>query len=152
MNEKEALQQMVLALAVPICEFKVSGIYFLMLEGEIVYIGQTTVIAMRIQSHLGERIKEFDAYTFFPMANKADRVKEEKRLIEIFKPKYNFLTLKDLGFISWQEQNAKYKFNWCELYEICRKHKIKHYGEHLIDGIAFAKAMQIEDREPVTIS
>ncbi|MDA8256318.1 MAG: GIY-YIG nuclease family protein [Betaproteobacteria bacterium] len=63
------------------------GIYFLMQEGEIVYIGQSRNVQNRIAQH-GD--KRFDSYAVLPCPD-ATLEKNERRLILKFKPKYNTL-------------------------------------------------------------
>ena len=41
-----------------------SGIYFLHLDGEVVYVGQAVDMRRRVGQHLGDASKQFDAVSF----------------------------------------------------------------------------------------
>lgn len=63
------------------------GIYFLLLRGEIVYVGQTKDFLARIYRHKRER-KEFDGFAFMQCG--ADQLDElEADYIDAFLPPYN---------------------------------------------------------------
>jgi hypothetical protein len=64
------------------------GIYFLCLEGKIVYIGQSVNVAQRIVTHLNERQKEFNEVYFIP-CHVNNLLTFEASLIRFFSPKYN---------------------------------------------------------------
>jgi excisionase family DNA binding protein len=62
-----------------------SCIYFLINQGEIVYVGQTVKSFRRISDHVD---KEFDAFHIIP-TSQDDLNRLEKLYIARFKPKYN---------------------------------------------------------------
>jgi hypothetical protein len=64
-----------------------SGIYFLIKEKEIVYVGQSTNVFLRIAHHMGAR--DFDSWSFVP-CKKADLRRREARYIEEFRPIGNY--------------------------------------------------------------
>lgn len=66
----------------------VTGIYFLFLGHELVYIGQSTNVFARVATHYLDPKKEFDCWNFVPVARPLlDR--EERRLIRRHKPRLN---------------------------------------------------------------
>lgn len=67
---------------------KVSGIYFLLKKGKVVYIGQTTNIWGRIIGHQVS-YKDFDKIRFIPCYGRRIRLKYERRWIRKFRPKFN---------------------------------------------------------------
>lgn len=62
------------------------GIYFLFNNNELVYIGQSTDIARRIQSHRND--KKFTDYSFIE-CNESELNSREKSLIQKYSPKLN---------------------------------------------------------------
>lgn len=67
-------------------------VYFLCNKGKIVYVGQSTNVATRIQTHLNERLKVFTDVYFIP-CHLNSLSKFESCLIRHFKPEYNFVRL-----------------------------------------------------------
>ena len=70
-------------------EFKAKGVYFLIKDDEIVYVGQSTNIFARVTSH--SRTKEFDSFTYElkPKATSFELDQLETKYIGKFTPKYN---------------------------------------------------------------
>lgn len=68
--------------------FAVSGIYFLHCKEEVVYVGKSINMRKRIGSHMAEGIKEFDAVSCKPTAER-DLDKWERYFISRLTPKYN---------------------------------------------------------------
>lgn len=66
-----------------------TGIYFLIKDGIIIYIGQSTRITKRIRDH--KRDKDFDHYRVIA-CNESLLLQYEKRLIKYFKPRLNGVT------------------------------------------------------------
>ena len=67
-----------------------SGIYFLCLDNEVVYVGQSKSILSRIATHLSEGEKEFDQNRIYFLAMPPEMLgKIEKEFIFSLKPKYN---------------------------------------------------------------
>lgn len=63
-----------------------NGVYFLLKDNQIVYVGQSMFVASRIANH--KKDKDFDSYRvilcYAPLMGKWER-----RLIQKFRPKYN---------------------------------------------------------------
>lgn len=70
------------------------GIYFLIKEDVIVYIGQSINLAARLLEH--ERTKDFDSYTFIP-CDSAQLPDMEALYILKFKPSLNYMPNGSLG-------------------------------------------------------
>jgi hypothetical protein len=66
----------------------VCGIYFLWLGQEIVYVGQSRAIHLRILQHLEDRTKKFDGLSFIVCHPHALN-KRERYFIEALTPRYN---------------------------------------------------------------
>jgi len=66
--------------------FKECGIYFLIKNEEVVYVGQTINGVSRIKQH--KQDKDFDHY-YFKQCQKNNLNKNEARYISIYNPKYN---------------------------------------------------------------
>lgn len=64
------------------------GIYFLLKDDEIVYIGQSVAVETRLGSHLAERKKEFNRWFWIPCPQQ-NLLWVEAHFIKRFKPKYN---------------------------------------------------------------
>lgn len=62
-----------------------TGIYFLLSRNRVVYIGATTCYPNRLKQH---KDKKFNSYRFIPCAE-SQLADYEKRLINLFMPKYN---------------------------------------------------------------
>ena len=72
-----------------------SGIYFLLDEDEIVYIGQSRDIRRRIGLHLSDGCKRFNSIRFFK-CSRARLDHNETRLIAFYRPKYNIVGVRGL--------------------------------------------------------
>ena len=64
------------------------GVYFLLLEGEIVYIGRSVNIYSRVSTHLYEKTKVFDEVKFIE-CDKKHLEELEYTCINKFKPRLN---------------------------------------------------------------
>lgn len=69
-------------------QFATSGIYFLRLKGEVVYVGQAGDMRSRIATHIAEGVKAFDAVSCRPCPRKKLN-QWERYFIERLLPKYN---------------------------------------------------------------
>lgn len=69
-------------------EFAQSGVYFLILKGEVVYVGQATNMWKRIGQHMVDNTKWFDAVSCKPIPKKA-LFEWERYYIERLAPRYN---------------------------------------------------------------
>ena len=65
-----------------------SCVYFLMHQGQCVYVGQTTNLRVRIADHYREAAKEFDGIFFLSVPNDL-RLSSEREWIAKLNPKYN---------------------------------------------------------------
>lgn len=64
------------------------GVYFLLRDHEIVYIGQSVDCYTRLRSHAQDSTKEFNRACYVPVP-KEDLDNIEETLISLFKPEYN---------------------------------------------------------------
>lgn len=72
----------------PLDEFAQPGIYFLLRNSVVVYVGQAVDARRRIGEHLGDRTKPFDAVSFIPcVKNRLNAV--ERHYIQKLMPEYN---------------------------------------------------------------
>lgn len=66
----------------------VSGVYLLLLGGEVVFVGQSEDVAAKIEHHFRERIKVFDSAIYYPVqVLQLDEFEAE--LIGKYSPRYN---------------------------------------------------------------
>jgi excinuclease UvrABC nuclease subunit len=79
---------------------RMCGIYFLVDDGEIVYVGQAVDLRRRLVEHYELGAKPFDSYFFLP-TNESDLDAVEAHYIHALKPKYNHAK-------SWGRQPIKY--------------------------------------------
>ena len=75
------------------------GVYFLLLAGEIVYIGQSICPFRRFSDHIAD--KKFDAYVFLP-CERRDLVNLESYYIGQYKPKYN-----KVGYTRYEDEEPQ---------------------------------------------
>jgi len=65
---------------------RIEGIYFLIKNKEIVYVGQSNNIVARVGSHLSDKTKSFDSYSFVEIS----RLNEvESYFIHNLRPEFN---------------------------------------------------------------
>jgi hypothetical protein len=64
------------------------AVYFLFHEGLVVYVGQTKTLKFRIEGHIAEGAKQFDAVGFIP-CSVGRLLALERRYIRQLAPKYN---------------------------------------------------------------
>ena len=69
-------------------QYNICGVYLLMLDGDVVYVGQSTDIHCRISAHIQENKKEFDEIKYLEYP-KEELDAMEKYIIARFHPKYN---------------------------------------------------------------
>lgn len=74
-------------LSVPVDSFNYSGIYFLLRNSNVVYVGQSKNVSARIHYHTIE--KDFDSFYAVPCA-KQDLDDLEAYYIVLFSPEFNF--------------------------------------------------------------
>lgn len=69
-----------------------AGVYFLFDGDVIVYVGRSSNVVQRVNSHknhVSQGLKIFDTYAFIPIADEALREAVERHYIEALEPKYN---------------------------------------------------------------
>lgn len=67
--------------------FSVCGVYFLLLQGRVVYVGQSISVFRRLGEHVPGKV--FDAFHFIPCARE-DLSKIERAYIRALRPSLNF--------------------------------------------------------------
>jgi excinuclease UvrABC nuclease subunit len=72
--------------AIPKNRLVVSGVYFLIRNERIVYVGKSTDIYSRLNTHITDKKKEFDS---FYVLKTTELNTTEKHYIETLKPEYN---------------------------------------------------------------
>lgn len=113
-----------------------TGIYFLMNDGEIVYIGKTTRYPKRLYYHYSQELPH-NCVRFIPCAE--SRLDEyERRLIKIFKPLYN-KALKPKG-----RRSKKIKQVWCHEGVNKRAMKFRVLTKKSFVGFGFFKDRTID--------
>lgn len=81
---------------------RVPGIYFLIDGQEIVYVGQSMNLPLRIDQHRRESRKTFDRFTVYPCPEKLlDKL--ERHYIHVFRPKYNATPVDANDFLSGKD-------------------------------------------------
>lgn len=65
-----------------------SCLYFLIDDGEVVYVGQSTNVIWRLRSHIIDPEKKFDSYTLVSFPLSMLNEVEAKYIVEL-RPKYN---------------------------------------------------------------
>ena len=67
----------------------VSGIYCLLQDDTIVYVGQSNSVIRRVGFHIGQNIKKFNQFSYIELEGRRDDLEFE--LIEQLQPKYNII-------------------------------------------------------------
>jgi hypothetical protein len=67
---------------------RICGIYFLLRDGEVVYVGQSVATPIRVWTHLSEAGKDFDS-AFFIEVPPSELTETENAFIAYFDPEYN---------------------------------------------------------------
>jgi len=89
------------------------GIYFLIRDGEIVYVGQSTCnILERIVSHL--RNKDFDSFTVIHMTSDVDLNAVEAAYVYALRPEYNKSMPPGSPHVSLQTLQKRLGLTWDE--------------------------------------
>lgn len=73
----------------PVKEFPYNGVYFLIKDNEVVYVGKSKDVHSRVMTHLVDKEKDFDSYSYILLENAHDRDVTECFYIETLAPKYN---------------------------------------------------------------
>ena len=68
--------------------FGKSGIYFLWLKDEVVYVGQGKIMRQRIGAHISEGVKHFDSVSGIPV-QPSQLNQQERFFIQLLAPRYN---------------------------------------------------------------
>ena len=66
----------------------ISGIYFLIKNNKIIYVGQTSHFISRLAEHISSK-KKFNSYSFIPVKNNQERLKLEVKYIKKLNPREN---------------------------------------------------------------
>ena len=111
-----------------------SGVYFLILENEIVYVGQSIRVAYRVGNHMGA--KEFD-WVYYLRCPKSDLDFVEGEMIRILEPKLNVgapplggrdTTMQAVELVSAFRKNLSLDFSGPMHLEAC-KERLAHADE-----------------------
>ena len=86
---------------------KQPGVYFLIKEDEVVYVGQSEDVPVRIRSHKHGGLIEFD-HVYYLHVNPENLVEVEKHYIRLLKPKRNRRSISQL-FTKKQKMLQKYR-------------------------------------------
>ena len=65
------------------------GVYFLLREGEVVYVGKSRNVVCRVAQHIFENTKEFNEVFYVPLV-KEELDRFEAEMIRALEPKYNY--------------------------------------------------------------
>lgn len=80
-------------LPVPLIHPRTAGVYRLLHEGSVVYVGESVDVLSRVIVHRKEGKKPFDAWWFEPMEGKVQREHREAELIREIQPRYNLQSM-----------------------------------------------------------
>jgi excinuclease UvrABC nuclease subunit len=144
---KEMLEKEILRQARPVSEVGFPGIYFLLNESEIVYIGQSNSVHTRIKQHLNEPLKSFDSYLIIRIDSYSERILRERQLIATFKPYYNDLTLRAQGYESFHKLAEELNINRGVLESVASKYNIPKSGNWACHVASLLKCLEKEDQE-----
>lgn len=72
-----------------ICDCENGGVYFLIKGNEIVYVGKSQDVLIRVRGHIQENRKDFDSYSMIPISTDQERSVTESFYIIAFSPIYN---------------------------------------------------------------
>lgn len=64
-------------------------VYFLSMDGVVVYVGKSVSLSVRISAHISEKEKQFNGVFYLPVPE-SDLLRTESAFIESLKPKYNY--------------------------------------------------------------
>lgn len=81
----------------------ISGVYFLIKDFDIVYIGSSCDIELRLKYH---HIKDYDYYVVFTYRSYDKRFREERHFISTYQPKFNKMHTQRW----WLEKQKKKEF------------------------------------------
>lgn len=106
-----------------------AGVYFLLKNKKIVYVGQTTNGVIRIFFHTKD--KDFDSYYFIPIKDKDKRHSAENNYILEFNPKYNKIVNakkdKAFNYISLKMLRELFKKDSSIPYYLYNTNRLKKY-------------------------
>lgn len=91
-----------------------SGIYFLLAEGEVVYVGQSVDMRRRVADHIGDGLKVFDAVSFVP-CHPDKLISVEAKFIRRYAPKYNLCGVARMAKLAPKQQpprRVRHRKNW----------------------------------------
>ena len=113
------------------------AVYFLFNKGELVYIGQSNNVYLRIGQHIKEGEKIFDEFRIYETD---DYIRLEAFLIGALRPKYNKTFGTDIGWLQMDNRLSKDEFSACLPPEKILK-IIERANDALHDRILLRKAM-----------
>jgi GIY-YIG catalytic domain len=113
---------------------KMQGIYFLLKDGKVIYVGQSSNVMARIGVHIANPKKSFDSYSFFKVENYDDLNVIETYYIYKFDPLENKVFPSNPWFISVALLKEKFKVSKTELNRLV---KIGRLNTFLFQGIQY---------------
>ena len=125
MNTDDLLAQ-IRGQAVSVHSDEQCGVYFLLLEGEIVYVGQSVRPQKRIQVHIEEGKKQFDSYSVLPTVDYELNELEAFYILTLL-PRYNQVVPVNERYLSTRQLMKEAGAEWKRLHVFIRKHKFKPY-------------------------
>jgi len=130
----------VLSHAVKIDDATFSGIYYLIQDGVIVYVGQSKNIRKRIASHIVEGKKKFDSYSFFPAEKENLNQLELDEILE-HNPIYNSCLLQNDIYKNADQIKEHFGLTGMQLKKVIKFGRI---SPKLICGSLFYKVSEIQ--------
>lgn len=111
---------------------RISGVYILFSSGEVVYIGHSGNVTVRIATHIEEGTKRFDRVTIIPMSKEL-RFKQEREWILLFRPIYNRESAVNVppGMFHWQDIATAYDWRPIGVRKRLIQHKVELLYGHL---------------------
>ncbi len=106
-------REQVVAQAIPIPEMVLQGIYFLIHNGVVEYVGQSVNLFARLGVH--EKLKKYHSLAFIPVKEKKYLGIIETYYIEYFNPPLNIRKVADsLNTFRWKESLNRYRLKQWE--------------------------------------
>lgn len=104
----------------------VSGVYFLLSGGVVVYVGQSRSCHFRIGTHVREGEKQFDAFSIFPLEHDQLDAFELANILH-YKPAFNTSLPLNSDLISYAAAKRLYKFNKWQLNKLIQGGQVKPF-------------------------
>ena len=144
--------QIIATAKMPDEEFEQPGIYFLIQQDVIIYVGQSVNVLTRIKDHWRNRsyVRSFDKYNWIG-CEKAILNEVESEMILRFRPKLNRIISPNRRFISFKQVRASRPgfpgVPWRKWDEYCEKHNpqtIEFAGSHYYDVCELLKCPEFK--------